>query len=482
MRDITERALDTATKRGATYADVRVVRRLEESIAIKSGRVEGVASGESEGFGVRVLVDGAWGFASSHRLDAAEADRVAAEAVRIAKASATALRRPTVLDDRPPATGRYKTPVQEDPFTVPLETKIGELLEADQAAAKVAKIAFTESSYGAQREWKTFAATDGSLTEQVITHDGTAVEANAVEGDEHQRRSYPDAGGGWQAAGYEYIRSLDLAGRAEPLADEAVALLSAPQCPSGTFTIILDPSQLYLQVHESCGHPSELDRVFGTEASYAGTSFLTTDKLDEGFRYGSDLVTLVADATAPGGMGTFGWDDEGVAAQAVPLVQNGIFVGYLTSRETAPRIGRQSGGAMRADGWNRIPLIRMTNINLLPQPGMSLDDIVADTDDGLYLASNRSWSIDDRRLNFQFATEVAYEVKNGKKGRLFKNPTYTGITYEFWRSCDAVGDERSYVMLGTPNCGKGEPGQTGHIGHAVPGARFRNVQVGVGKW
>jgi TldD protein len=245
---------------------------------------------------------------------------------------------------------------------------------------------------------------------------------------------------------------------------------------------VLDPSQLYLQVHESCGHPTELDRVFGTEASYAGTSFLTTDKLAEGFRYGSDLVTLVADATAPGGMGTFGWDDEGVAAQAVPLVQDGTFVGYLSSRETAPRIGRSSGGAMRADGWNRIPLIRMTNINLLPRPGMSLEEIVADTDDGLYLASNRSWSIDDRRLNFQFATEVAYEIKGGKKGRLFKNPTYTGITYEFWRSCDAVGDERSYVMLGTPNCGKGEPSQTGHVGHAVPGARFRDVQVGVGKW
>ena len=266
------------------------------------------------------------------------------------------------------------------------------------------------------------------------------------------------------------------------MADEAVALLTAPQCPPGRTTIVLDPSQLYLQVHESCGHPTELDRVFGTEASYAGTSFLTTDKLDDGFRYGSDLVTIVADATAPGGLGTFGWDDEGVAAQQVPLVQDGIFVGYLSSRETAPRIGRQSGGAMRADGWNRIPLIRMTNINLLPQPGMSLDEIVADTDDGLYLASNRSWSIDDRRLNFQFATEVAYEIKGGKKGRLFKNPTYTGITYEFWRSCDAVGDERSYVMLGTPNCGKGEPGQTGHVGHAVPGARFRDVQVGVGKW
>jgi TldD protein len=482
MRDLTERALDTSTSLGASYADTRVIRRLDESIAIKSGRVEGVASGESEGFGVRVVVDGAWGFASSHVLTFDEADRVAAEAVRIAKASATALREPADLAARPVASGRYETPVEEDPFEVPVEQKIADLLAADLAAGSVEGIAFTESMYAAQREWKTFAASDGSFIEQTITHVGSAVEANAVDGDEHQRRSYPDSGGGWQAAGYEYIRSLGLAARAEGLADEAVALLSAPQCPSGRFTIVLDPSQLYLQVHESCGHATELDRVFGTEASYAGTSFLTTDKLEEGFRYGSDLVTIVADATAPGGMGTFGWDDEGVAAQAVPLVEDGVFVGYLSSRETAPRIGRTSGGAMRADGWNRIPLIRMTNINLLPRPGMSLDDIVADTDDGLYLASNRSWSIDDRRLNFQFATEVAYEIKGGKKGRLFKNPTYTGITYEFWRACDAVGDERSYVMLGTPNCGKGEPGQTGHVGHAVPGARFRNVEVGVGKW
>ena len=482
VRDFTDRSLDTAASLGATYADVRVVSRLDESISIKSGRVEGVASGESEGFGIRVLVDGAWGFASSYRIEPAEADRVAAEAVRIARASATALRNQVRLDDRPAASGRFETPVEVDPFTVPLETKIADLLAADETANRVKGITFTESTYAAQRDRKTFAATDGSFTEQVLTHVGSGFEANAVEGDEHQRRSYPDAGGGWQAAGYEYIRSLDLAGHSEAYAEEAVALLSAPQCPPGRTTIVLDPSQLYLQLHESCGHPTELDRVFGTEASYAGTSFLTVDKLESHFRYGSDLVDIVADATAPGGLGTFGWDDEGVAAQAVPLVKEGIFVGYLSSRETAPRIGRRSGGAMRADGWNRIPLIRMTNVNLLPKPGMSLDEIVADTDDGLYLASNRSWSIDDRRLNFQFATEVAYEIKGGKKGRLFKNPTYTGITYEFWRSCDAVGDERSYRMLGTPNCGKGEPGQVGHVGHAVPGARFRNVQVGVGKW
>ena len=384
MRDLTNRALDTAAHLGAEYADARVVRRMDESIAIKSGRVEGVAAGESEGFGVRVLVDGAWGFASSNRLTTAEADRVAGQAVRIAKASATALRDRVRLDDRPPAHGTYETPVEEDPFEVPLEQKIQLLLAADAAANRAKGVTFSETRYDARREWKTFAATDGSFTEQTITHVGAGVEANAIEGDEHQRRSYPDGDGGpFKAAGFEYVRGLDLETRAEAIGEEAVALLSAPQCPSGRFTIVLDPSQLYMQVHESCGHPSELDRVYGTEASYAGTSFLTTDKLDEGFRYGSDVVDIVADATAPGGMGTFGWDDEGVAAASVPIVRNGIFVGYLSSRETAPRIGRRSGGAMRADGWNRIPLIRMTNLNLLPKPGMSLDDIVADTDDGL---------------------------------------------------------------------------------------------------
>ena len=336
MPDLTDRALDTASAQGATYADVRVVRRLEESIAIKTRPGRRRRLGRERGLrrprprrrrvGLRRV---------------ARPDRRRGRPGRRARPSGSpapapppcATGRASTIGRRP--TGTYETPLEQDPFTVPLETKIADLLAADEAAARVKGIAFTESSYAAQREWKTFAATDGSLTEQVITHVGAAVEANAIDGDEHQRRSYPDSGGGWQAAGYEYIQGLGLAEHAEPLADEAVALLTAPQCPSGRFTIVLDPSQLYLQVHESCGHPTELDRVFGTEASYAGTSFLTTDKLDEGFRYGSDLIDIVADATAPGGMGTFGWDDEGVAAQAVPLVKNG----HLRRLPVEPRDG-----------------------------------------------------------------------------------------------------------------------------------------------
>ena len=472
MRDLTDRALDTATALGASYADVRVIRRIEESINIKSTRVEGVQSGETEGFGVRVLVDGAWGFAASHHLSTAEADRTAADAVRIAKASATALRNAVRLDDRPPANGSFETPVDEDPFAVPLETKIANLLAADREMNRVSGIAFTESLYSAQREWKTFAASDGSFTEQTITHVGAGLEANAIAGDEHQRRSFPDNGGLWASAGYEFVRGMDLEGNAARIASEAVELLSAPPLPAGTRTILLHPSQLYMQVHESCGHPTELDRAFGTEASYAGTSFLTPDMLG-GFRYGSDLVNIVADATVAGGLGTFGWDDEGVAAQRVDLVKDGMFVGYLSSRETAPRIGRRSGGAMRADGWNRIPLIRMTNVNLLPRDGMTFDDIIADTDDGLLFETNRSWSIDDRRLNFQFATEICREIKGGKPGKLYRNGTYTGSRYELWR-LDGRHRRRveladvGHAQLRQGRAGPDGPRRARRLGRAVP--------------
>lgn len=476
---VARRALDTATKLGATYADVRVVQRHDRSIDVKAGRVEGVSLSETEGFGVRVLVDGAWGFASSGHMNSPEADRVAGLAVRIAKASARHNTRAVILDERPPATGHYQTPVEEDPFTVPVDQTVDLLLEAERAMAAVEGATTTSAGYEAFRESKDFYASDGSHTEQVITHVGAGLQVHAAGDDDLQRRTYPESGG-YRAAGYEHVRSLDLLARAPTLAEEAVALLSAPVLPPGRRTVILHPSQLYLQIHESCGHPTELDRVFGTEAAYAGTSFLTTDRLDEGFAYGSEHVTLTADATTPGGLGTFGWDDEGVVAQRVPLIENGRLTGYLSSRETAPRIGRSSGGSVRADGHDRLPLIRMTNINLEPREGMSLDDIIADTEDGLLFASNRSWSIDDRRLNFQFGVELAREIRNGQLGQLYRDATYTGITPRFWGSCDAVADARSWELVGVTNCGKGQPGQGMHVGHGSSGARFRDVEVGVG--
>jgi TldD protein len=232
-----------------------------------------------------------------------------------------------------------------------------------------------------------------------------------------------------------------------------------------------------LQVHESCGHPIELDRVFGSEASYAGTSFLTPDKVG-GFRYGSDLVNLTADATLPGGCGSFGYDDEGVPAQRTPIVERGLFEGYLTSRETAARLGWKSNGSMRADGWNRMPLVRMTNVNL--EPGdWALDEMIEDMRDGLYFESTKSWSIDDRRLNFQFATEIGWEVKDGSLGGMLRNPTYQGVTPEFWGRCDAIGNRDHWRLWGVLNCAKGEPMQLMHVGHGAAPTRFSKVRVGV---
>ncbi len=480
MRDLARRALDTAHRRGAGYADVRVVRQQAESVTVRLQNVEALTFDESLGFGVRVLVDGYWGFASSHRMTMEEADRVAAEAVRIARASATVRGRPADLGPPASIVDRYETPVQRDPFAVPLDEKIALLVRSTEAMIGKPNIVMAEANVYCQREEKLFVSTEGSEIEQTLVETGGGIEATAVDEGEVQRRSYPNSVGRHQGTeGWEFIERWDLPGNAERVADEAAALLRAKPCPSGVTTIILDGSQVALQIHESCGHAIELDRVLGTEAAFAGTSFLTVDKLGT-YQYGSPAVNITADATVPGGLGTFGYDDEGTPAHSTPVVREGTFVGYLTSRETATALGQTSNGAMRASGWNRIPLIRMTNVNLDPGE-WSLDDLIADTDEGIYMETNRSWSIDDRRLNFQFGTEIAREIKRGKLGDLIKNATYTGITPQFWGSCDAVCNRDHWIVWGTPNCGKGQPEQVAHTGHGAAPARFRNVQVGLMK-
>ncbi len=487
MRELTDRALNLAQVQGATYADIRIVRRETQEITVKNGIVQRLSLDSTQGFGIRVITNGAWGFASSHRLTPTEVDRVTTLAVTIAKASALAKIKDVDIGPRQVHVDTYHTPVEIDPFTVPLNDKVSLLLAADQEARSAKEVTVAESRLTFIRENKTFASTEGSYIEQEIIESGLGLRAIAVSEDEMQQRSYPNSFGRHQGtAGYEFIQQWDLVDNARRMGEEAVALLSAPQCPSGVTTIILDGPQLALQIHESCGHPIELDRVFGTEAAYAGTSFLTPEKYGS-FRYGSDIVTITADAITPTGLGTFGYDDEGVPAQHTDIVKNGLFVGYLTSRETASQLRRihpdapaHSNGSMRADGWNRIPIIRMTNVSL--QPGeWTMDGLIADTDEGIYMITNKSWSIDDKRLNFQFGTELAYEIKNGKLGRMFKNATYTGITPQFWYNCDAICNAEHWRVWGTPNCGKGQPGQTAHTGHGAAPTRFRNVQIGVMK-
>jgi len=478
MKELLERALDAAAAAGASHSEARVVETTQESYEVKNGAPVAAVHSAGEGLGIRVIVDGAWGFAAVPDLDRGGAERAAQQAADIARASATAAREPVRLAEAPQVNGTYVTPHEVDPVAVPVERKIDLLMRAERAMQGQPDVRITQAFLAVLRKRTHFANSEGSSYDQTIIECGGGIAATAVKDGESQVRSYPNSfRGNFATAGFEYFSDLALEAEAPRVAEEAEALLSAPTCPAGRRDVVIEGGQLALQVHESIGHPIELDRVFGTEAAYAGTSFLTTDKLGA-FRYGSEQVNVVADATAPAGLGTFKWDDEGVPAQNVPIIRAGEFVGYISDRESAARLGVASSGAARADGWGRIPLVRMTNINLLPGE-WTLDDLLADTDGGLFLATNRSWSIDDRRVNFQFGTEVGYEIRGGRLGQLYKNPSYTGITWDFWRSCDAVCNEKHWKLYGTPNCGKGEPGQSAHVGHGVAPARFRNVQVGV---
>ncbi|MCD6326651.1 TldD/PmbA family protein [bacterium] len=480
MKDWLRGAIEHAGKLDASYADIRLLNMVTENIDVKNGTVEVITSREMMGFGIRVIVNGSWGFASSSLVNEKELRRVAELAVQIAKASATLKTEDVVLADTEIFQDRYETPIKKDPFAIPLKSKIALLLEADKVLRAKKGVKISEAGMKFYRTEKTFISSEGADIDQVIYESGAGITATAIDGDKMQVRSFPNSfRGNYGTAGYEYIENLNLVGQAPRVADEAVALLTAKECPSITTSLIIGGSQLALQVHESCGHPVELDRVFGMEASYAGTSFMTPEKLNK-LQYGSKIVNIYADATTPGGLGTFGFDDEGVKAQRTPIIKDGLFVGYLTSRETAIKLGQKSNGAMRGDGWWSIPLIRMVNVNL--EPGdWEFDDLVKDTQDGIYVETNKSWSIDDKRLNFHFGCEIGWEIKNGKIGDMVKNPAYTGITPEFWNSCDAICNKNHWVVWGTPNCGKGQPGQTAHVAHGTAPSRFRNVKVGVSK-
>jgi TldD protein len=480
MKDLIAHVLDQARLKKVAYADIRIVRRRQEEIAVKNENVEALTSDEDFGFGIRLLFQGAWGFACSSKMTRPEMEAVFARALRIARASSTVRGKEISIPPVFPTVNRYQTPIAIDPFKVPLEEKLKLLLQSVAIIRKNKKVRIAEAFMGAYKTEKTFASTEGAFIEQEIVECGGGISAMAIEGGDVQVRSYPNSfRGNYATAGYEWIEGLKLGDQAERVSEEAVNLLLAKPCPSKITTLILDGSQLALQVHESIGHPVELDRILGSEAGYAGTSFINPGMVGN-FRYGSEKVNVTADATILGGLGTFGFDDEGIKAQRAPIISGGILVNLLSSRETAPLIGKESNGTMRADGWNRMPLIRMTNINL--EPGdWALKDLIADTEEGLFLGTNRSWSIDDQRINFQFGTEIGWEIKNGKLGEMIKNPTYTGITPRFWNSCDAIADHESWQMWGTPNCGKGEPGQVARVGHGAAPARFRNVQVGIMK-
>jgi TldD protein len=480
MWDLSAHALDTARVRGASYADVRVMHLRQRDLTTKNGQVGTLAQSESIGLGIRVLASGAWGFASTDRLTRTGVSACAAQAVSIAKASALAKRKEVVMAPEKAYVDSWQSPFRKDPFEIPLESQIALLLAADAEMRRVKGVTLTETDMQFRKIDSWFASSIGSRIHQRKMITGCGIAATAFQGEEIQKRSYPNSFGGQHSLqGYELVESVDLVGHAARVGEEAVALHSAAQCPQINGTLILGGSQLGLQIHESVGHPIELDRVLGEEANFAGTSFLTLDQLNK-LRYGSDIVNVVADARAEhgDGLGTFAYDDEGVPAQCTNIIKDGQFRGYLSNRETAHLIGlERSSGTMRTESWNRLPIIRMTNISLLPGT-WKLADLLADTDDGIFMETNRSWSIDDRRYQFQFSTEIAWEIKNGKRMQMLKNPSYSGITTEFWNSCDAICNADEWTLWGTPNCGKGQPMQTMGTGHGASPSRFRNVNIG----
>ena len=482
MNEILGWALNLAAQRGASYADARIVDDRSRSLATKNGKLGHASDAESQGIGIRVIADGAWGFAASKDLSRAVVEDTAARALAIARASARVKQEDVRLAPEKPVTAKWTTPYRIDPFTTSIEQNLDLLLRIDAELRAVSGVTLAETGMNFKREDSWFASSEGANIHQTKISTGAGYAAYAFAGTEIMKRSYPNSfGGQWQNKGYELIEELKLVENACRVAEEAVALHKAAQCPEGVSTIILDSSQLGLQIHESIGHPIELDRVLGMEANFAGTSFLTLDKLGR-LSYGSELVNVVADARQEHGpgLGTFGFDDEGVPAQCTPIITHGLFTGYLSSRETAHIIGaHRSGGTLRAECWNRLPMIRMTNISILPgEKPLTLEQLIADTDDGIYMETNKSWSIDDKRYNFQFGCEIGWEIKKGKRGRMLKNPSYSGITTEFWNSMDAICSRDQWTLWGTPNCGKGQPQQVMGTGHGASPARFGGIKVG----
>ena len=479
MREITDYAIKKLEDSDIQYGDIRFSDILTQSIQVRNGSVETIKDNTSKGFGIRII-DKGWGFASSSVLTKKGIDETIKRAKRIAKASGKTsegvdLKEVEIYQDK------YVNDYKKEPFEVDLDEKIEYLVDVNERLDIDDQINVRTSNFKAWRFLKEFASTEGARIEQKLIQCGGGLSVTVSDGEDVQTRSYPNSfGGDYSSSGYEFFEGMDLLGNAEKTAQEGVDLLKAEQCPEGKMDIILNTNQLALQVHESCGHPTELDRALGTEASYAGTSFMTPDKLGK-LRYGSDIVHLTSDATAEGGLGTFGYDDEGVKAKKVDLVKDGMFVGYQASREDAAQVDVEVSGSMRADGWRNLPLVRMTNINL--EPGdWSRKEIIEETDKGIIFDGIKSWSIDDKRLNFMFGTEAGYLVEDGEVKKLIKNPTYTGITYEFWRRCNAISGKDDWKLHGVPNCGKGEPPQVMRVGHGVAPARFEDVTVGVGKW
>jgi len=480
--EIANEALGAAKKAGASYADARVGRYRRQSIATRERQVAGVNDSESYGLGVRTLVDGSWGFAATSTMTRAGAQRAATDAAAMSRAARIVRTHRVELAPVTPVTGAWMTPVRRDPIDVPLEEKIALLLAANEAALKVPTVRFVSASLSLLREVKTLVTTEGTSVTQTMIRVGPSFSATAVgAGGEFQVYEHELAPRG---QGWEYVESLDMPGSAERWASLAAEKVTARSVEAGQYDLILDPTNLWLTIHESIGHPTELDRAVGEEANYAGTSFIAPpEKMIGQLRFGPAFMNIQADRTQDGSLARVEWDDEGVPADTWLVIDKGIFKDYQTTREQVARIRALTGvsrshGCSFAESWNRVQFQRMPNISLLPgERDLSLDDIIAATDRGIVVKNRGSWSIDHQRFNFQFSGQAFYEVRGGKITGMLRDVAYQGNTPVFWSSMDMIGGQSSYWLGGSFNDGKGEPAQSSSVSHGCVPARFKDVTI-----
>ncbi len=477
LDDVLKRGLAAATKAGASYADVRIVRFRRESVATREERIEHVGSSEDYGVGVRVIAKGAWGYAAAPVVNVTSVEDLAKQAVAIAVATAPSRSRPVALAPVAANVDVWQTPLTKDPFKIPLEDKAALLIAINQAAMRQKGIKFASARYAAASEWKLMASTDGAYTEQTMVRLGPTFSVTAIDDKrgEFATRAHDLAP---RQAGWEYVEAANLVADAPRIAAEAVEKLAAPTVTAGKRDLVLAPSNLWLVIHESIGHSTELDRAMGYEANFAGTSFATPDKRGT-LKMGAPILTFYADKTTPGGLATCGYDDDGVATQRWNLVDKGTFVGYQTTRDQAAWIGETSSrGCSYGEGYAGVPFQRMPNVSLAPHAAeRSLDDLVAATDDGVLVVGQGSWSIDHQRLNFQFGGQTFYDIRGGKRRGMLKDVAYQANTLEFWRACDLIGGPKSWELHGSLSDGKGEPSQSNAVSHGCPPVRIRKASI-----
>lgn len=474
---LADAALSLAKRLGAEYADIRINKYRLEAVSTRERQVLNVSRGQNFGFGVRVLVKGTWGFAASPLLTTAEVSRVTREAVEIAKANAAFQTKPIKLVPAPKASGTWKSAFERDPFDISVDDKIQFLLKLNEAALATKGVNFVNSSMAWVNEQKYLATSDGTRVEQYLIRglpNFTVTAVDRASGDFQTRSALAQA----QLIGYEYTQSYDWIGEARAAGEEAVEKLKAKPVEPGKYDLILHPSHLFLTIHESVGHSTELDRALLWEANYAGTSFLTPEKTGK-LQFGSRIVNFFADRNQKHGLATVGWDDEGVPGQRWDIVKDGTFVGWQTTRDTAPLVGeKQSRGCLHADSWSSVPFPRMPNLSLAPgKDNTSADDLISGVEKGIMIHGRGSYSIDQQRYNFQFGGQTFWEIKNGRVVGMLKDVAYQSRTTDFWNACDALGGESTYLLPGTFNDGKGEPGQSNAVSHGCPVARFRQINV-----